>query len=664
MSTSSTAPADRITVAESSIRERSLQYLESVWEATSRQFAGLLILQWIGGIVLASVASAEAWAGAENAVGGYVLTALLVGGLISVPPAVLGWVRPTSRFTRNMIGAAQLLMSGLLIYLVAGRISMHFHIFVSLAFLSLYYDWETLVTASVVTAIDHFVRGIVAPMSMFGVTYPAPWMAAEHTAWVIFEVGFLTLGCLQAIRAQRNRARTELENEAQNEELETLLADLEEAQEEAQEKKEEATRLAESAEEVNSFLRLEIEDLDGRLERLEDGDLTVSFAGEAPTTPNENTEQAAEMTGQLRTKLEGAVASIRSTLQEVMSATSRANRSADEISTSSDQMAASAEEQSAQAEEVAAAVEELNQTINENARSVQSVADAASEGSHRAREGQTVVSEATDKMKEIAGEVQSTAETIDQLKSSSEEISEVVETIDEIADQTNLLALNAAIEAARAGGEDASTETGQGFAVVAEEVRELANETDEATSRIASIIGEVQEEIDEATRAARRSSQNAEEGIGLAQKADGALQEIVASIEEVEEEADEIAAASEEQSTTSEEIARSVQSISTAAQESATGVTQVSTIAGDLDRLTGDLRGRLREFTVESGRPAPKVKPHPEKFSSPMETPGRTPEPERQNGSSQNGTRQDEMRQNGTRQNPKGDGSPSENGMS
>ncbi|WP_103029209.1 methyl-accepting chemotaxis protein [Salinibacter altiplanensis] len=588
-----------VSIDGEALRERTLQYLRTTWTATSRQFAGLLVVQWILTVVLASVVSAEAWAGAESAVGSYVWTALVLGGGISLPAALAAWTRPDARLTRHIVGIAQLLMSGLLIYLAAGRIEMHFHIFVSLAFLGLYYDWTVLVSAAAVTAVDHFVRSIFWPMSMFGVTYSVPWMAAEHSAWVIFEVGFLTLGCLRALRAQRTRARTELENEAQNDELEVLLSDLEEAQQEAEEKQEKASRAAETAEEISRFLRVEIEDLDGRISRLEEGDLTVSFTGEGAATPNEKTEQAAEMTGRLRAKLEGAVRSIRSTLRDVVGATGKASASADEISTSSDQMAASAEQQSAQAEEVAAAVEELNQTINENARSVQSVAESAGKGSRQAQEGQKVVAEATGKMKDIAREVQGTAETIDRLQASSEEISQVVETIDEIAGQTNLLALNAAIEAARAGGESGSgTETGQGFAVVAEEVRELADETDQATSEIASIIGEVQSEIQQAVEAARQSSQNAEEGIELSEKAGGALDQIVASIEEVEAQADEIAAASEEQSTTSKEIARSVQSISTAAQESAAGVTEVSDVATSLDRLTEDLRTQLHQFVL------------------------------------------------------------------
>ena len=579
-------------ISEERTRKRSRQYLRSTWRATSRQFAGLLVLQWIGAVVLASVASAQAWAGAESAVGGYVLTAVLVGGLISVPPAVAGWFQPSARATRHAVGAAQLLMSGLLIYLVAGRISMHFHIFVSLAFLALYYDWSVLITAGLVTAVDHFARGILWPMSMFGVTYSAEWMAAEHTAWVIFEVAFLALGCLRAVRAKRARAKMELENEAQNDTLEDLCSNLEEAQREAQEKREEAAHAAETAEEISGFLRSEIEDLDGRIERLSGGDLTVSFVGEGAAPSSHKADEAARMTGQLRAKLEEAVQSIRTTLANVASATREADVSASQISSSADQMAASAEEQSTQAEEVAAAVEQLNQTIGQNAESVQSVAEAAETTGREARRGGKTVQEATDKMERTAAAVQETASVIERLGAYGEKIGQVVERIDEIAQQTNLLALNAAIEAARAG------EEGKGFAVVAEEVRELAEEADAATTEIAGMIEQVRADIDEAVGAARQSSQQAEEGLALAEEAGESVEAVVGSIAEVEERVGEIAAASEEQSTTSEQIARSVQSMSTAARESAAGVTQVSDAAGDLDRLTGRLEESVRVFEL------------------------------------------------------------------
>ncbi|MCS3612928.1 methyl-accepting chemotaxis protein [Salinibacter ruber] len=382
------------------------------------------------------------------------------------------------------------------------------------------------------------------------------------------------------------------------------------ATEEARAQKEEAEKMAERLEKQKSSVEKQVEEATQELQaqkdalsehvsqmleamsRFADGDLSVRV----------RTDRDDEI-GDLFDGFNQAVGSVQQILSDVKEATRQTASTADQISSSSDQMAASAEEQSAQSEEVAAAVEELNQTIGENAKSVQSVAEAAGEGSRQARNGQEVVSEATAKIKEIAADVQDTAETIGRLQDSSEQISTVVETIDEIAGQTNLLALNAAIEAARAGGDEAGTETGQGFAVVAEEVRELADETDQATSEISSIIGEVQSEIDEAVEAARRSSQNAKDGIDLSEKASETLSEIVSSIERVEQKADEIAAASEEQSTTSEEIAQSVQSISTAAQQSAAGVTQVSDVAGELESVTGKLQRRLQRFTVdEEGR--------------------------------------------------------------
>ncbi|WP_251929883.1 methyl-accepting chemotaxis protein [Salinibacter ruber] len=352
--------------------------------------------------------------------------------------------------------------------------------------------------------------------------------------------------------------------------------------------------------------------------RFADGDLTVRL----PT----GREGAI---GRLFEGFNEAVAGLRSIVGRVREAAGSTASATDQISASSEQMAASAEEQSAQAEEVAAAVEQLNQTIGENARSVQQVAEAAGDGSQQAQEGQQVVAEATGKMEEIAAEVQGTAETIERLQASSEEISQVVETIDDIAGQTNLLALNAAIEASRAGSESGSGDTGQGFGVVAEEVRQLAEETDQATTEIAEIIGEVQTEIQEAVEAARQSSANAEEGIELSREASAVLDEIVGSISRVEQMTDEIAAASEEQSTTSEEIARSVQSISTAAQESAAGVTEVSDTAGRLERLSTELEETVQQFRIEAGagsspstgQPAPSGQSASADHSAPEEVP-------------------------------------------
>ncbi len=378
--------------------------------------------------------------------------------------------------------------------------------------------------------------------------------------------------------------------------IQEAMTQMEEKSEAAHEAAREAKAAKAKANEQRAYLSENIETMLDAMNRFADGDLTVQARLE--DGDGDLSDQKAMM-DRLFEEFNQAVRSIRRLLSEVREAAEATASSAGQISSSSDQMAASAEEQSAQSEEVAAAVEELNQTIGENAKSVQSVAEAAGDGSRQARTGQDVVSEATAKIKEIAADVQDTAETIGRLQDSSEQISTVVETIDEIADQTNLLALNAAIEAARAGGDEAGAETGQGFAVVAEEVRALASETEAATSEIEDIIGEVQSEIDEAVQAARRSSSNAEDGIELSEKASETLGEIVSSIERVEQKADEIAAASEEQSTTSEQIARSVQSISTAAQQSAAGVAQVSEAAGHLDDLTDRLREGVERFALE-----------------------------------------------------------------
>ncbi len=165
-----------------------------------RLFALLLGAQWMAALVASLVVSPYAWEGTERAVHLHVWAALVLGGLMAVPPIVMVWLRPTHIITRHMIAAAQMGFSGLFIHLSGGRIETHFHIFGALAFLAFYRDWRVLVTASVLTALDHIIRGLVDPMTVYGVVVPTFTRSLEHAGWVVFEVVFLAASC---IRGQR-----------------------------------------------------------------------------------------------------------------------------------------------------------------------------------------------------------------------------------------------------------------------------------------------------------------------------------------------------------------------------------------------------------------------------------------------------------------------------
>ena len=181
-------------------------YQRDIYRRTDRLFAGLMGFQWIAGIVFALWVSPLAWSGSVSRIHLHVWAAVVLGGLVSLFPALLGLMRPGQPSTRYIIAVAQMLMSALLIHLTGGRIETHFHVFGSLAFLAFYRDWKVLIPATVVVALDHMLRGIFWPQSVYGVLVTSEWRWVEHAAWVIFEDVFLIVSCRRSQAGMRETA--------------------------------------------------------------------------------------------------------------------------------------------------------------------------------------------------------------------------------------------------------------------------------------------------------------------------------------------------------------------------------------------------------------------------------------------------------------------------
>jgi two-component system, NtrC family, sensor histidine kinase HydH len=189
----------------------------AVLRRTDRLFAGLLIAEWLGGIGLALFLSPYAWSGKERSVHVHVLAALLLGGIITSFPVALAWLQPGRQSTRYVIASGQMLWSALLIHLTGGRIETHFHVFGSLAILAFYRDVKVLVPATTVVIVDHFVRGLYWPESVYGISNPEWWRFLEHAGWVVFIDAFLILNCLQGYRELQDLCRQQVALEEANE---------------------------------------------------------------------------------------------------------------------------------------------------------------------------------------------------------------------------------------------------------------------------------------------------------------------------------------------------------------------------------------------------------------------------------------------------------------
>ena len=311
------------------------------------------------------------------------------------------------------------------------------------------------------------------------------------------------------------------------------------------------------------------------------GDLTKRIAVDS-------SDEIGEMAGHFNAfvdKLHEAITHVAQSSNEVA-------RAANVLDNATEQMASGVEQAAIQVNSVATASEEMSKTSSEIAQNCVTAVRSSELANHSVATGETIIQGTIDVMNRISDRVKESSDVIKSLGTRSDQIGEIVGLINDVADQTNLLALNAAIEAARAG------EHGRGFAVVADEVRKLAERTSHATKEISDTIRAMQTETKKAVSSMEEGVSEVAIGTTEAAKSGEALKEILSLINKVTGEINQIAVASEEETATTNEIATNIQQISQVMQETARRIQENSNASSQLADLSKGLEEMVGQFRL------------------------------------------------------------------